>query len=186
MDPLTAINALFGLLALTGLVVLWKGPLQSFATDCARNAMFAQRDRLFDLAADGKLKFDDPVYQRIRESINIDIRFAHHLDLAAILLVIRPLQTEPLPTKPSAVHIAVAEIEDHEVREIAGQIVNHVETWTLRLMLFRSPVICTIGLLRITRLRLIFRDSNSDTVAQGVLGRLLPYADLIEREAKAA
>src|SRR5258708_27147164 len=47
--------------------------------DIVRQQMFALRDELFDFAAQGGIKFDDPAYILLRHLMNGFIRHAHNL-----------------------------------------------------------------------------------------------------------
>ena len=47
--------------------------------DAFRQELFAIRDELFDYAAAGNIKFDDPAYRLLRKSMNGFIRYAHQL-----------------------------------------------------------------------------------------------------------
>ncbi len=58
-------------------VIFWVWPEQR--VDLFRQQMFALRDELFDFAADGKIKFDDPAYVLLRQLMNGFIRYAHNL-----------------------------------------------------------------------------------------------------------
>lgn len=57
-----------------------------------RQKLFVIRARLFNAALDGKLKFDDPAYELVRQALNGMIRFTHNLSFLrwfAIVLVNR-------------------------------------------------------------------------------------------------
>ncbi|MDE0534358.1 MAG: hypothetical protein OXI01_23340 [Albidovulum sp.] len=52
-------------LALT--IRFFAGPWQSFCVASTRQRLFELRDRLFSLALDGRIEFDDPVYRATRD-----------------------------------------------------------------------------------------------------------------------
>lgn len=58
-------------------IVLIYGPWQRLMVDMARQRLFQLRDEIFDLAADGKISFDDPSYHEVRSAFNAMIRFCH-------------------------------------------------------------------------------------------------------------
>jgi len=72
----TIIGSSLTLIALIVLVFeFW--PIQR--ADIFRQQMFALRDELFDFAAQGGIKFDDPAYILLRHLMNGFIRHAHNL-----------------------------------------------------------------------------------------------------------
>jgi hypothetical protein len=75
-DLATVIGSSLTLIALIVLVFeLW--PAQR--VDIFRQQMFALRDELFDFAAQGGIRFDDPAYILLRHLMNGFIRYAHNL-----------------------------------------------------------------------------------------------------------
>jgi hypothetical protein len=80
-------NSFFALAGLTGFLLLFYGPWQSVCTDVARQLMFEQRDKIFDMARGGVINFESSEYRRVRISIEQDIRFAHQLTLARLIFV---------------------------------------------------------------------------------------------------
>ena len=70
------------------LVLLWVLAYcfwRPYRTDALRQRLFSLRDELFDLAADGRIAFDDPAYWRLRRTINCMIRFGHRLSLTRLI-----------------------------------------------------------------------------------------------------
>ena len=66
----------------------------SLWVDVTRQSCFEIRDKLFMLAADGYLRFDDPIYRRMRNWLNACIRHAHELNLWAFIVVYRSAATK--------------------------------------------------------------------------------------------
>lgn len=77
MNPADITLALHILLGLFVLVWFIWGPWQRLVSDGVRQRLFELRDQLFDLAVEGRIKFDDPAYRYVRSRINANIRFAH-------------------------------------------------------------------------------------------------------------
>ncbi len=71
------ISVLSSILSVGGLLFFAYGPWQWFCTDRARQRLFVQRHRLFDLALQGRMAFSDEAYRSTRSHINDLIRFAH-------------------------------------------------------------------------------------------------------------
>lgn len=70
------------------LLVLWVliyWAYRPYRIDSLRQRLFALRDELFDLAADGHIEFSDPAYWRLRLAINGMIRFAHRISFARLV-----------------------------------------------------------------------------------------------------
>lgn len=79
LDPLVSF-------ALICLFLLWfYGPWQETCIDYARQIIFEERDKIFDLASAGSLRFDSRQYKHIRASLNAAIRYAHELTLARMI-----------------------------------------------------------------------------------------------------
>jgi hypothetical protein len=78
------------LLSIFGLVSLWAlfyFGLRRYRLDNVRLQLFALRNELFLLAANGELAFDQPAYMVLRNRINALIRFAHIITAGRILLI---------------------------------------------------------------------------------------------------
>src|SRR6266576_996022 len=56
--------------------------------DAFRQEIFALRDELFDYAADGRIKFDDPAYRLLRQVMNGFIRYAHQLTFSRVCMTV--------------------------------------------------------------------------------------------------
>jgi hypothetical protein len=72
-------EAIVSLVALIAFAVLFYGPWQETCSDFARQLIFEQRNRLFDLAMAERMDFKSEEYRRIRRRLNGMIRFAHRL-----------------------------------------------------------------------------------------------------------
>lgn len=72
-------------LVISAFLAWFYGPWQEVCTDFARQIMFEQRDKLFDLAHSGEISFDADHYKRSRASLNAAIRFCHEMTLARVV-----------------------------------------------------------------------------------------------------
>ncbi len=83
-----SLSLLYSCLSLLGLwfIVFWL--FRDYNVDAFRQKMFALRDELFDLAADGIISFDHPAYGMLRNVMNGMIRFGHRLSLFNWLLMV--------------------------------------------------------------------------------------------------
>src|SRR5437016_2293052 len=76
-------------LSLVGLWVLFHWLYRDYRVDLFRQRMFALRAELFDMAAAGRIAFDDPAYGKLRGMLNGYIRFAHRVSLPLLLFASR-------------------------------------------------------------------------------------------------
>ena len=182
MNPTIAAEAMVGLFAVSVVVFLWLGPVRWVATDWARNVMFAAREDLFDAAAAGRISFDDPGYCRIREGINSMIRFAHELSLIRLVVHAQSGRRVSTPTMRNAAD----EIRDLGLRGLAAGVVTRVEFAALLLMFAKSPFLSMIMIIYVFGPKAIGRWTRRDSIEQSLMGRLRPYADMIQAEAAAA
>ena len=83
---LTALSTTLSLLALWA---LFHWLYRDYRVDLFRQRMFTLRDQLFDIAASGRIAFDDPAYGKLRSMINGYIRFAHRINLPLLLFASR-------------------------------------------------------------------------------------------------
>lgn len=111
-------DALASLLAALLLVVLFYGPWQSVCTDWARQTIFESRDRLFDMAREGRLSFESDEYRTIRSSLESLIRYAHQLTIVRFAWMLSMRET---PLKRSNMDTAISKIYDQDTRnEVRG------------------------------------------------------------------
>jgi hypothetical protein len=64
-------------LSLVGLAWLYLWAYRDYRRDFFRARLFAIRAQLFDGAAEGKIRFDDPAYGLLRSTLNGFLRFGH-------------------------------------------------------------------------------------------------------------
>jgi|SRR5882672_2427141 len=76
-------------LSLIGLWALFHWLYRDYRVDLFRQRMFALRDELFDMAASGRIAFDNPAYGKLRDMLNGYIRFAHRVSLPLLLFASR-------------------------------------------------------------------------------------------------
>jgi hypothetical protein len=97
--------------ALIYLFLAWfYGPWQDVCTDYARQIVFEQRDKLFDLAADGKIKFESKEYRTLRASLNSVIRFAHDATIPRLIYVSFIMRGEDY--KDTTLYAAIENVKD--------------------------------------------------------------------------
>ena len=133
-------------LVVPALVILFFAyPWQTYCTDIVRQRLFELRDRLFMLAVEGKIGFDDPVYFSFRTSLNSRIRYADKIvfgDLVAFLIAYRGRVPEMRTLDDE-----IAALEDQELRSELHAM--QVEALQLQLghFVIRSPAILIFSVL---------------------------------------
>ncbi|SFF13758.1 hypothetical protein [Nitrosomonas sp. Nm166] len=83
MNELHTLTSLISI-ALLMILLFWLFP--QYRTDLFRQKMFKLRDSLFDEALNGKISFNDPAYNMLRNAMNGFIRFGHQLNIWQALL----------------------------------------------------------------------------------------------------
>lgn len=61
------------------------GPWQDTCADYARQIIFEERDKLFDMASEGEMSFNSKDYKALRSSLNSAIRFSHEMTISRLL-----------------------------------------------------------------------------------------------------
>lgn len=135
--------AVLFLLVILALILLFYVLWRDYAIDKTRERLFEQRDALFDLALEGKISFEDPVYRELRRFLNNLIRGAHRFSFLWVLL---HTKTAPSPRHHSArrhsVHDLIEAIPDPAGRERAKQIARTAADAVLMRMIATSVFAC--------------------------------------------
>ncbi len=86
MELLAYFNFFCFSIAFSLLIWFFVGPWADFCTNFTRQRLFRLRDRLFNLAIAGDIRFVDVNYIRLRAAINANIRYAHQVSLIGLIL----------------------------------------------------------------------------------------------------
>jgi len=89
METALGLTALTTSLSLIALWALFHWLYRDYRVDLFRQRMFALRGQLFDMAASGRITFDNPAYGKVRGMLNGYIRFAHRVSLPLLLFASR-------------------------------------------------------------------------------------------------
>jgi len=182
MTPLMAAKAFVGLVVFGALVAFWLGPLRWFATDWARERMFAARENLFDMAVMKHVSFDDPAYHRVRRSINNSIRFAHSVTLSRFLFHFFAGTPKELPSEHIAAREMADRIADDKARAVAHASLDEVDNALMILLLLKSPFSATLFLL-ILLTPVVVAHRGRFPGRSRLREKLRPFADQIQIEA---
>jgi hypothetical protein len=168
MIPLEELNAALSFLitALIGFGLfywIW----QEYVIDSTRQQVFELRDELFDMAAAGQLDMNGEPYRMLRELFNASIRFAHHLNiwrLLVLMFTVKAVGERNVGRYAKHVVESVSSIEDPKIRARVSVIVEkqqmalalHVFKRSLLLML-AVPLALTILIMVLVSTDMIIR-----------------------------
>lgn len=118
--------------------------------DAFRQEMFALRDELFDYAADGRIKFDDPAYRLLRQVMNGFIRYAHQLTFFRVCVTVieARIKSDKLsaPKWSESWEKALKRVPDGEVQSALLAFHYRALSCVARHLLFGSPVMLALSL----------------------------------------
>jgi hypothetical protein len=139
-------DALISLILISVFIFWFYGPWQSTCTDYARQIIFEQRDKLFDIAASGRMAFQSREYGTIRSSLNAMIRYAHDATLPRLIYTYIALRRKETDYKKSALYKATEQIQDSRLYEEMQIILAKSMMATACLIIFKSLpcVMCLI------------------------------------------
>lgn len=136
-------EALTSLLFIGLLLWLAYGPWQSYCVDVARQRMFGVRDKLFDMAADEKLSFDDKAYRDMRRLINACIRFAHRMTWVEILAI--ALAVRGRAGRPDTLDVVLDSIADPTTKKAVERLQGRLSLVVFALVIVRSPLLFVLA-----------------------------------------
>lgn len=106
----------------------------------ARHDLFRLRDRLFELAESGALKFDDRPYLAVRALVNGYIQYAHRLTFSQMLMTKMVMSWKGHKSKGIDWSNEIAKLPA-PVREQVNEVLHEAVVTMLRLMVTRSPLL---------------------------------------------
>jgi hypothetical protein len=127
-------DALASIVALILLAVLFYGPWQATCTDWARQILFENRDKIFDMAQAGEIDFDSAEYAEIRKSLQGLIRYCHHVTLPMLLIHL----LAGVDSTESALKSSIAKIPSIEARNKVYKYVSSAQKAVLVSILAKS------------------------------------------------
>lgn len=108
----------------------------------ARHDLFLQRDRLFQLADEGKAGFDNRTYVAVRAMINGYIQYAHRLTFSQMVLTKIVMILKRRPSRGIDWNREIDNLPADE-REAVREVLHDAIITMLRLMITRSPLLST-------------------------------------------
>jgi len=151
MAPLHDIGLQLQVLYLCGTAAfLWYVGWRRYRLDLFRQRLFALRDELFDIAADGDIRFNDYAYSGLRRLLNNTIRFGHRVNSAQVIAIGVFGSDAPEAVEQSYKDWlrSVENIENEQVRKKIHSIHErlHYEMVT-KIVLTSLPMIVTVGVI---------------------------------------
>ena len=139
MTAQTAAQAIEVLLCGGVLIWFFSRPWQSLCISALRQQLFELRDRLFLLAADGRIEFTDPAYVCLRRYFDTYLRFAHHDRLSELVAASVAQSTTDTP-RPQVIAL-IEGVVDVDTRQELRSILYQSIAVRVVYMLLRSPVV---------------------------------------------
>jgi len=132
-------DAIATVIVLIILTVIWLGPWQEAWTSWARQIIFECRAELFDMAADGEISFESSEYRTIRSALEMNIRFAHELNIWRLLALYRGFSKKQFEGKSELVS-AMERISNPKTREKISGLIWQKNRATLVMVAAKSPI----------------------------------------------
>jgi hypothetical protein len=131
-------------------LLLWLWPAARL--DQFRQEMFEVRDGLFDFAASGKIRFDDPAYRLLRQLMNGFIRYGHNVTVFRVCvggLMWRVLQEKPKLEWSEKWNAALKNVRDDSVQKSLAEFHDKVCSIVLWRLVSGSPALVALVVLGI-------------------------------------
>ena len=142
------------LISVVALVWLFSGPWSSLLVDVWRQTCFEQRDRLFLLALDGHIGFDDPLYRRTRSWLNACINRAHEMSFWN--LMVAAVAYKPNPNPRNDLYTEICEMGDGPIKTEMLDIVKETVEGLVESIFARSPLLLAVAAILTPLLFLVF------------------------------
>jgi hypothetical protein len=158
-----------------------------------RQEIFELRDELFDYAAAGNIRFGDPAYRLLRQSMNGYIRYAHKLTFFRLCMITIERKTfgvEEKTTWHDEWQNALANIKDSEVRERLCEFHMRSTVLAVRRVVNGSPLLVSVFIAAV--IALMIRDGWHNTkrilnrAAEFTLSRIVSTSSIEEDAAACA
>lgn len=132
------LDAFFAIICLVAVAAIFYGPWQSLCIEYARQVIFEERERLFDLAADGRMDFESVEYRELRDFLNKSIRFSHDITLWRFAVNRSFMRAPASPSAPPSVGAMMKSIGDPETRKAIERILDRSTAALVVAMVCRS------------------------------------------------
>jgi hypothetical protein len=119
------IDAFAGIVTVGFAVVFFYYLWQQYVIDVTREQLFELRDRLFDIASEGKLDRNSESYRVLREMFNSGIRFTHRISLVQFIMVSR-YEDELVRTRVASVQMLLDDIDNQDTRYEVQKLLNRM------------------------------------------------------------
>ncbi len=139
-----AFGAFVFLASVIALIVLFYTAWQSYCIDDARQKLFEQRDRLFDLCAEGHWSFDSDEYRKVRSDLEVLIRFTHRITMPTLLMAALLGPKKPDRTNPPPFSIDYNALPNERVKAEVRRAVAGAAQVVIRTVVRRSAAVMVL------------------------------------------
>jgi hypothetical protein len=138
MEMTLGLTALSTTLSLMALWALFHWLYRDYRVDLFRQRMFALRDELFELAASGRIAFDDPAYGKLRSMLNGYIRFAHRISVPLLLSASRSRHALSQGAEEATALTTAVRAQPPETAEFLARILSQTHWYVAEQLLLTS------------------------------------------------
>lgn len=189
IQQLTAVIESAALLIM--LTVVFLRLIPELRLDIFRQKMFSLRDELFDYAVAGNVKFDDPAYRLLRQSMNGNIRYGHQITFFRVFLnVLRWRLAEETPSMAwnQKWNQAIASVKNDDVRGKLMEFHNRSISLVIERLVVGSPLLIAALVIGIITMLVHSGLHNLQRVCEQAAVRAVSYIvdpNLLQEEAAA-
>lgn len=174
--PSAVINLIELLVAIAILVWFFYNPWQSLLIDIVRQRIFEVRDQLFLYAAEGKIEFDSAEYKKVRDFLNLSIRFCHRFGIGTIIASkISNNKKQKKYSNQIPIFDTIRGIRDYETSRKLESMITEVVTILIFFMILRSLLllILLVTLIPIVLVYLLYKGHPKQliTTARSIIER---------------
>ena len=131
-------NIIINLTALVLVFMLLYVAWPKAVVDTIRQRIFEIRDELFDMAAEGQIRFDDPVYVRFRDTANTLIRFCHNFSWPRVFCLALAIKASGNGREYVPIHESISDKDPLHDKMMGMEAEMLLLVW--RAMYLRSPL----------------------------------------------
>ena len=141
MTPETFVDVAEVLVAIVALFWFFSIQWRACLTDASRHHYFTLRERLFLMAADGRIEFSNAAYRDLRHKLNVHIRFARTDTMERFITIAMHGQRHRRPPELQRLYESIDTLEDTTVKNDLQEILQTINNVRITHMLASSPVL---------------------------------------------
>ena len=145
MTPETFVDVAEVLVAIVVLLWFFSRQWRVFLTDVSRHHYFTLRERLFLMAADGRIEFSNAAYRDLRHKLNVHIRFAHTDTVERFITIAMHGPLHGRSPESQRLRDSIGVLEDAAVKSDLQKIFQTANDVRISHMVASSPVLCLLA-----------------------------------------